>query len=321
MSVAPKFCHSCGYQLEPGGAYCAACGQAIASAAPPPPTVPAPPPPPAVPVTASAVPAPATAPPLIPAPPPFVAQPYPLPAPQPARRQGGAGLFFLGLVIGVLLTAAVVAALSYFLPVHNIANIIGPESRGAQATALPRHPVNAKPPEPGVVPDEEGASGAAHTGEAGTVTIQYDRYDAQQVLACLVYAIFEQQPWLLRDLIGPDGCAFAPYATESEMPGGNNGEEIADETGRALINSDATCLGYSVIKYGQPDKAIIYWLGLNYDWGRLHLGDYAAPTTAFEFFLLDDGWRLCFIGPVPDELVPAGDELKPPPLDFMPAGE
>lgn len=319
MSVAPKFCHSCGDQLEPGGAYCAACGQPIASAAPPPPAAPAPPAAPVTPSVAqflpSAIPAPATA------PPPFVAQPPPPPAPVPTRRRGGAGMFFLGLVIGVLLTAAVVAALSYFLPVHNIANIIGPESRSAQDPALPSHPATAKPPEPGVVPAEEGAGSASHMGEAGTVTIQYDRYDVQQVLACLVYAIFEQQPWILRDLIGPDGCAFAPYATESETPGGNNGEEIAIETEQALINSDATCLGYSVIKHGQPDKAIIYWLGLNYDWQRLHLGDYAAPTTAFEFFLLDDGWRLCFIGPVPDELVPAGDELLAPPLDFMPAGE
>jgi hypothetical protein len=228
-------------------------------------------------------------------------------------------MFFLGLLVGVLLMAGIGAVL--YFPMYNIANIIGAETPAAQTPSPPRHPSAATVPEPGVVPEDESAGAKEQPGEEGSTTIQYDKQDAQQVLAYMVYAIFQQQPWMMRELVGPDGCAFAPYATESETPGYNNGDEVVAETKQALIDSDATCLGYSVTKNGAPDKATIYWLGLNYDWARLHLGDYAASTTAFEFYLRDDGWQLCFISPVPDDMAPDGTELKPPPMDFMPAGE
>lgn len=301
MSVPLSYCRACGSELEPDAAFCGACGQAVIAA----PQIPAPPPPPVL-------------------PPPNV--PGLAAAPPRAGHGAGWGLLALGLVVGIVLGAVVFIAVSYFMPVRNIANIIQdtPAAQPSQPSAAQQPgaggPAAARTGTPPAAPTAgTAAESSVDTATQEQVTPAYDRFDARQVMAYMVYAIFEQQPWMLSELVGPAGCAFAPYATEAETPGAHNGEEIAIETEAALANADATCLGYSVVANGYPDKAMVYWLGLNYDWERLHLGEYAAPTTVFEFYMGHSGWELVFIAPVPDVLVPGGEELLPPPLDFLPA--
>jgi hypothetical protein len=168
-----------------------------------------------------------------------------------------------------------------------------------------------------------GGEGAAQSGgaqhELPADAPVLDRLDAGTTMAYLVYLLFHEQPWMIADLVDREGCAFAPYGTEAQPPGRNNGEDIAIETEQALIDADATCLGWYSIANGMPDKAVMYWMHLNYDWQRLGLGDQASEFTAFEFFKTDEGWSLEFICPVPDELVPDGSELLPCPTEPPPA--
>ncbi len=320
MSEALKFCRACGAVLEPGSAFCSACGQAVN---PVPQAIL-----PSAPVSA-ANPHPAPA----PMQPPLLAAPHPPHGVSPpaqtmqaaatssARRNPGWGMFVIGLLAGTVLTAVGMIILGYMLPMRNMLNVIHDTPDSAQYVPYSSSSESSGT-RPTLIPDAAGAApDASPQGASGPVTIDYDRHDARQVMAYLVYAIFENQPELLGELVGPMGCVFAPYATAVEVPGERNAEEVISQTRQALVDSDATCLGYYVVENGQPDKATIYWLGLNYDWAGLGLSDYAASTVAYEFFLGDDGWELSFISPVPDDLAPGGDELQPVPLDFMPAGE
>jgi hypothetical protein len=224
--------------------------------------------------------------------------------------------------LGILLGGAVAGAVCFFL-------LMAPLRKQIEALATPA--IEAQQPEQQhqaqddtltpTPPDTAGEDEGTASTQEETNTIEYDRTNAQQVMAYLVYTIFQNQPWMIRDLVGADGCSFAPYATGAEIPGYNNAKEIGVEMEQALVDSDATCLGYGVVENGLPDKATMYWMGLRFDWQRLGLGDYAADVTAFEFFKIDGEWRLSYICPVPEDLVPDGDELLTCPMDFIPAVE
>jgi hypothetical protein len=112
-----------------------------------------------------------------------------------------------------------------------------------------------------------------------------DRTNIESVLKWISYAITENKPEMISDVIGDNGVSTAKYAAGFDFTGYNNSEIVVSDLRQALQNATPHCMGYEMI-INPPDrsKANVYFSGIKYDWG-----DY---VVAFSLFYMDNGWEL-----------------------------
>ncbi len=194
------------------------------------------------------------------------------------------------LIVCLILSGAQMACALLLPPakeVNEVATFVA-----ATLTALP---AEAEPPAKTPVP----ASGQLPTP-------QLDREDFQSVLRWVSFAILQNQPEMIAEVIGNQGVQFLPYATGGEFLGYNNAEQVVGELKKGLENSALQCLGYNPDFGSQPEKAVIYFDGINLNWNDLtgYGVGIESAMTAFQFFRMDQGWELVYMTPVPEEIQP-----------------
>lgn len=127
---------------------------------------------------------------------------------------------------------------------------------------------------------------------------EFDPGDLTSVLEWLNYAIYSNQPALVADMIGEHGLVFAPYAVGVNLPGRNNREEVLPEIEKGLQNADPVCLGYDPLFGRGPDKAIMVFQGLNFDWPAVGLAASPEDAVALQFFRYEQSWELVLVVPL-----------------------
>lgn len=132
-------------------------------------------------------------------------------------------------------------------------------------------------------------------------SIQLDRSDFLTIVQWVSFLIIHHQPEMISDVIGQNGAQFWPYAIGGKFLGYNNAEFIVKELENGLTNASPLCLGYDPDFGTQPDKGIIFFKEINFDWYNLGFGDEPSKIVSFLFFRMEQGWELVFISPVPDE--------------------
>jgi hypothetical protein len=116
--------------------------------------------------------------------------------------------------------------------------------------------------------------------------------DIQSVLKWVSFAILNNKPKMLSELVGNNGVEFGgKFASSISFPGFNNADVIVSELEKGLQAPNITCKGYSVTLNARPDKADIYFSGIKTEWNN--------DVTGFFFFRQDSGWELVAITPIP----------------------
>ncbi|MBE3143293.1 MAG: hypothetical protein IMZ61_05130 [Planctomycetes bacterium] len=135
-------------------------------------------------------------------------------------------------------------------------------------------------------------------------SVQLDRSDFPSVVQWVSFSIGQNQPVMISDVIGQNGAQFWRYATGGVFLGHNNAEIIVTELKKGLINSSPQCLGYNPDFGTEPDKAIIVFKDINFDWSNLGFGENKSGIVGFQFFRMEQGWELVYITPIPVESWP-----------------
>jgi len=121
----------------------------------------------------------------------------------------------------------------------------------------------------------------------------------------LITAIETNQPEMLRSLIGDEGVAVVGFGQGANFKGYNNADEIVAAFTEALDQSMPICEGYVPDAGTSPDKAILVYRGVKFDWSRFGLsGSSSDGSMTLQFFKLPEGWRLVYITPFNVEWVP-----------------
>lgn len=117
-------------------------------------------------------------------------------------------------------------------------------------------------------------------------------------LQTTVVAIETNQPTMLRSLIGEEGVAVGGFAQELNFKGYNNADEIVEAFTMALSQSQPICKGFVSYAGALPDKAILIYQGIKFDWSQFGLSQISATDSmTLQLFKLSDDWRLVYITP------------------------
>lgn len=127
-----------------------------------------------------------------------------------------------------------------------------------------------------------------------TGTMPADLLAAAQIV---VTAMETNQPEMLRSLIGDEGVAAGGFAQGAKFKGYNNADEIVAAFDQALDQSTPVCKGFVPYIGALPDKAIVVYRGLDFDWSQFGLSGKNADGITFQLFKLAEGWRLVGITP------------------------
>jgi hypothetical protein len=120
-----------------------------------------------------------------------------------------------------------------------------------------------------------------------------DRTNLESVLKWVSYAITENRPEMIADLIGNNGVGLNDrYASEVGFPGFNNSDIVVSELQKGLENTSATCMGYRADIGARPDKASIFFSDIQFRSNNNNI-------TGFILFYQETGWELVSIVPVP----------------------
>lgn len=125
------------------------------------------------------------------------------------------------------------------------------------------------------------------------------RDDLSSVIEWVTYSVKYKEPSRLAPLIGQHGTGFAEFGTGVEFVGFDNSDLIVEELKKTLQDSEPICLGYNAVFGSRPDKAIIVFQGIDFDWPKLGLsGAQGSDTVAFQFFQFDESWEFVVITPI-----------------------
>ena len=127
--------------------------------------------------------------------------------------------------------------------------------------------------------------------------------DLLENVQLVIAAIETNQPEMLRSLIGKEGVTVGGFAQGLNFKGYNNADEIVTAFAEALDKTTPVCRGFVPDAGALPDKAILVYQGLKFDWSRFGLtGTNSDSSMTFQFFKLPEGWRLVYITPFDFEL-------------------
>jgi hypothetical protein len=202
------------------------------------------------------------------------------------------------LITAICLLAAITAC-SLFAPARTDNNDTNEISTSVVAT-LSAIPAMASPTIAPVL---------ALTPSAIRPSADVDRSDFQSVAQWISFSFGQAQPDMISDVIGQNGVQFWSYATGADFLGYNNAEFIITELRKGLTNTSPQCLGYNPDFGTQPDKAIIFYKDINFDWSNLGFEENKSDIVGFQFFRMEQGWELVYITPIPVEFWP---ELREP---------
>lgn len=127
-----------------------------------------------------------------------------------------------------------------------------------------------------------------------TATMPADLLAALQIV---VTAIETNQPDMLRLLIDDEGVAVVGLGQGENFKGYNNSDEIVAAFIESLDQSTPSCEGFVPNAGALPDKAILVYRGLKFDWGRFGLSSTSSDGMTLQLFKLSEGWRLVYITP------------------------
>lgn len=116
-------------------------------------------------------------------------------------------------------------------------------------------------------------------------------------LQVVMTAIEMGQPEMLRSLIGEEGVVVDGFAQGEGFKGYNNADEIVAAFAEALDQSKPICEGFVPYIGALPDKAILVYRGIEFDWNRFDLSGTSAGGMTIQLFRLPEGWRLVGITP------------------------
>jgi hypothetical protein len=132
-----------------------------------------------------------------------------------------------------------------------------------------------------------------------TVAVPADLLTSLQII---VTAIETNQPKMLNSLIGDEGVAAGGFAQEMNFNGFNNSEGIVEAFTAALNESEPICVGFAPFIGALPDKAVVVYRGINFDWSRFGFSpSNRGNSMTLQLFKLADGWRLVYITPLNPE--------------------
>ena len=120
-----------------------------------------------------------------------------------------------------------------------------------------------------------------------------DRTNLESVLRWVSYAITENKPEMIADLIGNNGVGLNDrFASEVGFPGFNNSDIVVSKLQEGLQNTSVTCMGYRADIEARPGKASIFF-------SDIKLESNYTNITGFILFYQETGWELVSIVPVP----------------------
>jgi hypothetical protein len=127
-----------------------------------------------------------------------------------------------------------------------------------------------------------------------TVILPADFVENVQIV---VEAIQAKDPELFRSLIGEKGVAVGGFAQGLGFKGYNNTDEIMEAFTRALDHSAPVCKGFFSYVGGLPDKAILVYQGINFNWERFGMSGNESDGMTLQLFKLPEGWKLVYVTP------------------------
>ncbi|MCX6054298.1 MAG: hypothetical protein NTZ74_05160 [Chloroflexi bacterium] len=129
-----------------------------------------------------------------------------------------------------------------------------------------------------------------------------DQSDFKSVVEWFSTSINKNQLNMITSIIGENGVEFMSFGQGAIPLGYNNSEEIITEIQKALNNSSPKCIGYNDTDFGsEPEKAIIIYSGVNFDWKKLGIDQSGNDTVGFQFYKNENVWDLIWITPIPDD--------------------
>jgi len=134
-----------------------------------------------------------------------------------------------------------------------------------------------------------------------TLEFSLDDSDFTSVARWVSFLVSHNEPNMIANVIGKTGTKFGYFGMGANPIGYNNSEVIVTELKKGLEGSSPKCLGYNDRDMGTlPDKAIIIFKGINFDWECLSMSKPENDTVGFQFYLSDEKWELIWITPMPD---------------------
>lgn len=116
-------------------------------------------------------------------------------------------------------------------------------------------------------------------------------------LQVIVTAVETNQPEMLRSLIGGEGVRADGFAQGEGFKGYNNADEIVTAFAETLNRSKPICEGFVSYIGALPDKAILVYRGIEFDWNRFNLSGNSSGGMTLMLFRLPEGWHLVGITP------------------------
>lgn len=121
----------------------------------------------------------------------------------------------------------------------------------------------------------------------------------------VINAIETTQPDLLRSIIGDKGVAVVGFGQGVNFKGINNSDEIVSAFADVLPQSTQICEAFAPQFGTLPDKAILVYRGIKFDWSKFGLSESSSDDSmTLQLFKLPEGWRLVYITPFNSEWVP-----------------
>jgi photosystem II stability/assembly factor-like uncharacterized protein len=148
----------------------------------------------------------------------------------------------------------------------------------------------------------------------------YNPLDLTSAIQRLAFALQNQQPGLLKELIGSRGAQFYPQWPDQVLqPGSDNENQVIIEIASALQPETPTCVGYNPNFQGDPRQASVVFNGLKLDWRKYGAEVERSQTVMFTFVQRETGWELAMINPIyTDQHLALLGEQKPCPGGAMP---
>jgi hypothetical protein len=140
-----------------------------------------------------------------------------------------------------------------------------------------------------------------------------DKSDFASVVQWLNYMMNHKKPEMITALVGSNGTRLLSYGVGADPLGYNNADEVFKILEESLVRSEPACHGYNPNFGSLPDKGIIYFRGINFNWQERGVSTDGVKDnmSGFQFYKQDQGWELTWITPIPEWAMPDSNSLLP----------